>query len=223
MLIRFMPLAITRVDGTEGCVGAVMEGGSWVRPQPVSVSDLTASDSSFCYFRWTTAELSASREADARPEDRQLTSTLDAQEFLRDSKLGFLRALADPSVADAFAGHRSLGMLRVRVHRIYARRSTGGRVFLRAEFSDPAGHAYDWIIPELSFGQYAMPFLLDGELDKSFASALEERLRASETYFVLGLTKPNHRFPGKFRGCHPLIVGIHSFPGYNDRHRGGVR
>ncbi|MFD7424404.1 hypothetical protein ACFV6M_28730 [Streptomyces californicus] len=81
-------------------------------------------------------------------------------------------------------------------------RSTGGRTFLRLEFTDNTGERFDWIVRDVR--------LLDagpGEI------ALPVGPEAPLLYAAVGLTHPNHRFPGRFRGCHPLVVGLHPADG----------
>jgi len=214
-------MAITKVDEVEACVGALSEDGFWVRPEPVFLSDVMAPDSPYSYFRWTKAELENSIAKDPRPEDRSITrngtnAPCAEQTLPLNSRLDFLRTHLDSSVEKAFSGERSLGLTKVLVHRIYAKPSTAGRLFLRSEFSDSTGKTYDWIIPEIDFVKFASPFVINGGLQPDFCETLQKMFRQIETYFTLALTKPNNRFPGRFRGCHPLIVGIHSVPNYRD-------
>jgi hypothetical protein len=51
-------------------------------------------------------------------------------------------------------------------------------------------------------------------LSQRFAAHMVALFARVDTFLALGLTKPNHRFPGRFRGCHPLVVGIHTVPDY---------
>jgi hypothetical protein len=215
---KFLPLAITRADGRYACVGAIAEDGSWMRPEPIYLEDVESPNSSYRYFYWTAAHLKASTAEEVRPEDRDL-SRVDAEPQLvsalpETERLPFLVKHADADVPAAFAGQRSLGLIEVCVKRFYVKRSTGGRSFIRGEFSDAMGEVYDWIIPEIDFGRVVSPYITAGILRPAFAEHLIETFGRVRTFFTVGLTKPNFRFPGKFHDCHPLIVGIHSEPNY---------
>ena len=217
--VRFLPLAITRVDDRFGCVGAVRDHAEgWIRPEPTYLRDLEAADSVYTYDRWTVATVGPSSAQDARPEDRDVCLTAEApcaaEVLPKAERPVFLESNLDPDVNTAFAGERSLGLVRVELHRFYVRRSTGGRHFLRAEFTDRSSQDYDWIIPDLAFGARVWPHVVAGQLDSEFETRLRDAFAHLEIYFALGLTKPNDRFPGRFRGCHPLVVGIHTVPDY---------
>jgi len=224
MIVRFLPLAITNATEKEACVGAIADDGSWLRPEPVFVHDVAAFDTPYIYFHWISANLSPSVASDRRPEDRNLREDGSRPELLYSiaprERLPFLEQHLDPSVECAFAGNRSLGLVRVSVRKVYAKLSTGGRLFLRTEFTDQSGTSYDWIIPEVTFNKIVQPYLFIEEIAPEFCSSLLDTLQHAATFFAVGLTKPNFRFPGRFRGCHPLVVGIHSEPAYDTFLRG---
>lgn len=215
---KFLPLAITRAEGRYACIGAVGEDGGWLRPEPIYVEDVESPDTKYIYFHWTAACLKASTADDARPEDRDLDKEREGPRLLsaltEEERLHFLLRHADDDVASAFAGERSLGLVEVDVKNFYVKRSTGGRSFVRGEFADRMGRVYDWIIPEIAFGRVVRPHINDSVLEPSFVERLLLAFGRVRTFFTVGLTKPNFRFPGKFRNCHPLIVGIHSAPDY---------
>ncbi|MET0622393.1 MAG: hypothetical protein ABW250_05385 [Pyrinomonadaceae bacterium] len=215
---KLLPLAITRAEGRYGCIGAVGEDGGWLRPEPIYVEDVESPDGSYRYFHWTEAHLTASSADDARPEDRDLCEEAAAPRLLsavpEEARLPFLAGHADEDVASAFAGGRSLGLVEVGVKNFYVKRATGGRSFVRGEFSDRTGEVYDWIIPEIAFGRVVRPHVDEGVLEPAFVERLLLTFGRARTFFTVGLTKPNFRFPGKFRDCHPLVVGIHSGPDY---------
>lgn len=218
--VRFLPLAITRVDERHGCVGAVREDGGWIRPEPTYLADVEAPDSPYSYDRWTVAEVTPSSSEDARPEDRDLApgAAPRADEPLPVAERpSFLARHLDADADSAFAEERSLGLVEVDLDRFYVRRSTGGRFFLRAEFHDGAGERHDWIVPDITFGDRLWPHVDEGILDPRVAESLADTLADARVYFCLGLTHPNHRFPGRFRGCHPLVVGVHTVPDYRLR------
>jgi hypothetical protein len=89
------------------------------------------------------------------------------------------------------------------VREVYLRRSTGGRIFVRCRFADGSGAGYDWIVPEIAFAARAR------ELIHSGRPGTGDLAGAEAVYLALGLTKPNGRLPGRFGGCHPLVVGVH--------------
>ncbi|MGZ4828002.1 MAG: hypothetical protein ACXV5J_00085 [Candidatus Angelobacter sp.] len=213
--VRFVPLGISKVSELEACVGAIAEDGSWVRPEVPTLAEVKASDSPFMYFQWANAELSESLARDPRPEDHHMVRRAQPESSITDEeRTALILAHLDASAEDAFAGLRSLGLIRVKVHRFYMKRSTGGRLFLRVEFTDGRGDTYDWIVSEVRFPEEIAPHLVNGEISETFGQQLADFFRSADVYFTIALTKPNNRFPGKFRGCHPVVIGIHTFPDY---------
>lgn len=223
--MRLLPLAITKVDDHEACVGAVTPDGTWVRPEPVAFQDVAdAQASPFRYWWWTTVTLGPPVVADPRPEDRCLHGQpLLAEPVEPSSRADLLARLADSAVEEVFeSARRSLGLLVATVGDVYPKRSTRGRMFLRCAFTDPTGEEYDWIVPDIAFGERVWPHVdATGRLDPDFHDDLLAELRQSRVYLTIGLTKPNGRFPGRFGGCHPLVVGVHQvsadLPGQGDR------
>lgn len=213
---RFLPLAITRSGLDHACVGAISDAGRWVRPQPIALTQVSGPHASFAYEVWHEAALVPAQAHDRRPEDHDLVSANIQQHdtLSRDARLALLRRVCDADVSAAISGERSLGLVRARVQQVCVRRATGGRRFLRMAFEDQARESYDWIVPELRFADAAAPHFHGDDLDSAWAGRLVDVLCSVETYLTVGLTKPNHRFPGKFRGCHPLVVGVHSEPDY---------
>ncbi len=221
---RLLPLAITRVDDHEACVGAVTAHDAWVRPEPVEVREVVdPATASFRYWQWAEVELGPPVVGDPRPEDRALHGRPQPQAraggaFGAPQRRGLLRRLADTDVESVFdAAHRSLGLVQAEVRDVYTKRSTGGRAFLRCRFCDPTGREYDWIVPEIVFGERAWPHVRAGRLDPEWRDELLADLGRCETYLTIGLTKPNGRFPGRFGGCHPLVVGVHPVPRDGDQ------
>ncbi len=212
---RFITMGISKVSEHEACVGALRPDGSWVRPETPTMAEIKAKNSAFGYFRWASAALGQSIGTNPRPEDHYMLHAPLGEEKLSDAaQLEFLRKHQDAGAEAAFAGERSLGLIRVNVQRVFYKRSTGGKTFLRAEFTDAAGETYDWIIAEVRFPEEIAPYLVDGQITPEFGEKLRNIFNSSETYFAISLTKPNNRFPGKFRGCHPVIFGIHTVPDY---------
>ncbi|HZE81298.1 MAG TPA: hypothetical protein VE604_10375 [Candidatus Polarisedimenticolia bacterium] len=214
-MVRFVPLGISKVSDVEACVGAISEDGSWVRPETPTLAEVKASDSPFVYFQWANAELGESLAGDARPEDHHMVRRAERENWIAEQeRLEFIRTHLDPSAEDGFRGLRSLGLIKVDVQRFYMKRSTAGRRFLRVEFADAKGDCYDWIVSEVRFPEEIAPYLQEGEITPEFGKKLADFFHSAEVYFTIALTKPNNRFPGKFRGCHPVVIGIHTVPDY---------
>ena len=211
---RLLPLAITGVDGHEACVGALDETGRWLRPEPVTIAEVTAADPAYRYWHWTEASLGPSTCDDARPEDRALLAPPrpGPPAVPAADRAALLDGHADTDVQAAIGdAHRSLGLVRADVREVYLRRSTGGRTFVRCRFTDGTGAEHDWIVPEIAFAARAR------ELIHSGRSGTDGLAGAGAVYLALGLTKPNDRFPGRFGGCHPLVVGVHPLQAEADR------
>jgi hypothetical protein len=214
-VVRFVPMGISKVSDVEACVGAIAENGTWVRPEIPTLTEVKASDSPFVYFQWANAELGESLAQDPRPEDHHMVRRAQKENCLPEQdRLDFIRRHLDPSAEAAFAGLRSLGLIKVQVHRFYMKQSTGGRVFLRVEFTDGKGDTYDWIVSEVKFPEVIAPYLVNADIPPELTGKLIGIFQSAEVYFTIALTKPNNRFPGKFRGCHPVVIGIHTAPDY---------
>jgi len=218
MRMRFLPLAITRVGNDEACVAGVTEDGLWIRPEPVSLDQVQREPAAYDYSRWSVVDLAESIAEDHRWEDRTVLNpetVCIAGSVTSAERATMLARYTDADVSSALEGQRTVGLIRVTLHLVYAKRATGGRVFLRGAFTDSAGKDYDWIIPELAFARLARPFVVDGQLKPAFAERFRDALSRVPTFFTVGLTKREHRFPGRFKGCHPLVVGIHTVPDYH--------
>jgi hypothetical protein len=207
-----LPMAITKADDRFACVGALTEHGEWVRPEPVPVAQVTdRTTSAWQYGQWTTVELAAPTVADPRPEDRALVAAPAGDETWTANRYREWAArYVDPDVERALSGERSLGLVQVTLHRVYVRASTRGRFFVRFEFTDSTDTAYDWIVPDVEVTGRLLGRLEGGKLPASVAEETLAGLREHGPLLVaIGLTRPNNRFPGRFRGCHPLVVGVH--------------
>jgi hypothetical protein len=209
---RIMPMAITRADDDFACVAALTEHGQWVRPEPVPLDQVTdRANSGWRYHRWVTVELAPPTVADPRPEDRALVAQPDpGPEWTVNRCREWAARFADADVESALSGHRSLGLVQVTPHHVYAKRATRGRVFIRLDFHDGAGTRYDWIVPDLYVTDRLLDLLDGGQLPDAVAEeTLARWLEYGPLLLTVGLTRPNNRFPGRFRGCHPLVVGVH--------------
>ncbi len=211
------PLAITRSDNTYGCVGSVTQSGQWIRPIPILASTLEQEHSIFKYFNWTQIQVDISHEPDARLEDRQLINTekISDRIICDHDRLCLFDSILKNNVDDVFNDSVSLGLIRAQIKNLYIKRSTGRRLFIRCVFEDTSGENYDWIVPEIQLGKIVWPYVeKDESLNNDVLDSLLNRFSRTQVYLTLGLTTPNNRFPGRFRGCHPLVVGIHTIPDY---------
>lgn len=203
----FLPLAITQSeDGS--CVAGLGDDGKWYRPEPISLEQVSGETAAFSYDHWRLLRLGP-KETSAPPENRALVAFDPAlpRPARAKQRLDMLAQMASPSVYSAFADGQSLGCIRATVHDIYFRRHTGGRRFLRIVFSDPAGERFDWVLPELAMNQR---WAAEGGLD--VPDDRRDRLLTSmgtDAYLTLALGDKNDRFPGKYDGRHPLVVGVH--------------
>ncbi|HEU5473537.1 MAG TPA: hypothetical protein VFV67_23065 [Actinophytocola sp.] len=210
-----LPMAVTQQSDTHACVGALTADGQWVRPEPVpleQVRDRTGSP--WRYNRWTAVDLGEPTVADPRPEDRELCAEPRPAEHWSAARCReWTDRYVDRGVHEALGGQRSLGMVYADLHRVFTRRATRGRVFLRFAFSDATGEEFDWIVPDVDTSGPLLARAEDGALPDDVARhARDSLLRNGPLLLTLGLTRPNNRFPGKFRGCHPLVVGVHPAP-----------
>jgi hypothetical protein len=212
---RFVPIAITIAEDGYGCVAGVDEARQWIRPEPILAAEISAPDTPYHHFTWTEAEVGPPTVADPRPEDRSLSgrpvpiARLDPKE-----RADLIRRILDPDVDRCFSGERTLGLVRARIERIYVWSWVAEQRFIRAVFHDASGARHDWIAPDFRLGSAcaeggspAIP--LESRVDR-----VSRALVASETFLAVSLTRPQVRFPGKVRGCHPLVVGVHSEPDY---------
>lgn len=213
--VRFIPMGISKVSDSEACVGAIAENGAWVRPETPSLAEVIAVNPTFSYQQWSSAGLASSVETDARPEDRHMVQQARVERPLPEGTWAdFLKTHLDGSVEEVFSDLRSLGLIKVQLQSLYFKQSTGGRTFLRASFEDAVYETYDWIVSEVRLSQELAPHMIEGAIPPALVNALSHFLRSAELFFVIALTKPNNRFPGKFRGCQPIVIGVHSVPDY---------
>jgi hypothetical protein len=215
-IVDLVPMAITRADSTHGCVAALSADGEWLRPEPVFTNILEGPDSIFSYRRFVRCHLGPSRFSDCRPEDRQLLAGPDLIPVARplddEEWFAWCKKHCDPGVSACFTGERSIGLIEAMPERIYLKRSTQKRLFVRMVFRDASGAIYDWIVPEIRFSRLGFTVFCDDTFLSEPGALFLQRLRAARVFLCIGLTKPNNWLPGMFRGCHPLVVGVHTFP-----------
>jgi hypothetical protein len=207
-----LPLAITVENENWGCVAGIDSGRRWLRPSPIPSDWVRNAGSAFHYKVWSRLTISPHPTSN-RLEDRLIEGTPVSENLIETVVYHKLLAtIADPDVCAAFAGARSVGLIRARVEEIYARPHTRGRTLLRIIFKDSANERYDWIIPEVATAEALAPYIRNAAtLDPNQAKLWLDQMEASEVFLAIGLTLPNNRLPGRFGGCHPLIVGIHRF------------
>ena len=212
--IQLLPMAITQVDAQTACVAGLSRSGQWIRPENVPIDMVDSKKPLFCYHKRTRISVDDSTAGDARIEDRRFVVCPDFEDELLDpeSRKHIIQHNLDDSVDSAFAGERSVGLIHAHMDRMYFKRATGGRRFLRAVFSDDTEAQYDWIVPELEISRRLNSSIDHGRSDEISESLDCSAILTDTIYLCVSLTKPNNRFPGKFRGCHPLVVGIHAFP-----------
>ncbi len=214
--LTLVPLAVTLADGEAACVAGLSDDGAWLRPEPIAAGQVTGDDPVYDFFRPVGLDLAPSVEPDARPEDRAVvTGPHPGASVPAPQRAALLRAHADHTVEDAFRGERSTGLVQVRPLRLRHRRATGGRTFLRLTFTDASGTEYDWIVRDVRLLRDLAPGADADDLAPALAGP-----QAPALYLAIGLTKPNGRFPGRFRGCHPLVVGVHPADGSAPTRRG---
>lgn len=214
---RFIPLAITRVDQTFACVGAITDEGRWVRPEPVLLREVEDPAGPYHYHVWVRAVLGRSIASEPRPEDcavlpdqtPQVETIMHAGE-----RQEFMCRHTDSDVDSVFCNGRSLGLIEARVLHLYSRKSTRGRHFICSKFQDRSGKIYDWVVPELRFCTHFGHQVERQEMMVPFPTGILRIFEQVQCFLSVGLTRPNHRFPGAFGGCQPLVVGVHTFPDY---------
>jgi hypothetical protein len=210
---NILPMAITKADDTHACVGALTADGTWVRPEPVTLDDVTGSASPWRYGHWTQAMLGPPTVGDPRPEDRALYGADLREQWSAPRCRRFADKYVDATVYEALSGQRTLGMVYANLRRVYTKRATRGRVFARFAFADATGEEFDWIVPDITIAVPLLAQARDGDLPASMAERTRDALQQhGPLLLALGLTRPNNRFPGRFRGCHPLVVGVHPAP-----------
>jgi len=204
-----LPVAITGGEGPSGCVAALTLDGTWVRPGPIAASTLYSSESPFSYGRLTSLVSKPCQADDARAEDHELLNSPCLGPVLSaETRMALYRRVEVNSVYQSLDGYHSLALIRPKLEKVYVRRSFKGVRYVRAVFCDGAGDNFDWIVMDLGFLRRVEP-LDDGGVS-SRLDAETERLQASSLWFALGLTNVDDRFPGRFGGCHPLVVGVHA-------------
>lgn len=209
---RLLPLAITTEDEDWGCVAGLDRSGRWLRPSPIPAAWARDPSGPFRYRYWTALYI-LPHPTSARPEDRAYRNPSAEGPVLDDTTYrSLLTKAADKNVATAFSGARTAGLVRARIEAIYARRHTRGRTFLRLAFQDADRQKFDWIVPEVATTKLFSGKVVDGTLDPTAAADWVAAANAVDVFLAIGLTLPNDRMPGIFRGCHPLVVGIHLLP-----------
>lgn len=204
---ELLPLAITQF-GENVCVAGTDLLHRWTRPAPITPAQIASDNPDFLYDHLTLLTLGA-RPDDGQAEDRSLLrvvarpTPVDPQR-----RLEAIRAVCAEDVATALADEHSIGLVRASVLQLVARRHTGGRHFLHIEFRDAGGAKHDWVCPELGLNRLWGGG--DGEASMIRLERAVKKLADFEITLAVALGDRNDRFPGQYRGRHPLCVGLHA-------------
>lgn len=216
---RFYPLAITDIDEVHVCVCGIKEDGTWIRPEPLFQSDLDPSNGP--YFRYgclTELYTSPSTAEEKRQEDRDIIRSMQiriSDPLSNEEWRNLIVKNLDLTLDSIFSKGRSAGLLKVTVNEISYGRNLGGGKKVRLIFQDESGASYNFILADRRYKQFVLQHLDDnGELAPQVKQELLSFFPQDNTYFSVGLTRKTSPFPGPYNGCHPLVVGVHTFPDY---------
>ncbi len=218
--VVLLPLVITQVDATYGCVSGLTRDGRWLRPEPVLLDEITGENPYYAYGRPVHCCLGPSLSADRRPEDRELlerlpTANEDSSSWHGAALEEWLSGHRDVDASASFAGERSVGLIRAVPQGLSLLQWTRGRYLVRLEFSDASGQQYNWVVSDLPFCALAISILRSAEDRGALARRMVEHLHATRFFLSLVLTKPvNQSRRDLIRGCQPLVGGVHTFPLY---------
>lgn len=216
--VTLLPLAITQVDSTYGCVAGMTPDGRWLRPEPVYVADVADVEPRYIFGRPVHFRLAPSRRTDPRPEDRECVEWLPAVHAVSDWEISrletWLSSHCDANVAAGFSGMRSAALIEATPQHIEVLCTTRQRLLVRLTFRDAAEESHAWIVPDFAFSQ-TVTAILHGVPDKTErATRLVEYLGSTRMFLAITLTKPLGHARGAIRGCQPLVSGVHTFPPY---------
>jgi hypothetical protein len=218
--VVLLPLVITQVDATSGCVSGLTQDGRWLRPEPVHLDEVTGENPYYAYGRPVHCRLGPSFSADRRPEDRELLERLPTPNEVSSSWHGaaleeWLSEHCDVDAFASFADERSVGLIRAVPQGLSLLQWTRGRYLVRLEFTDMSGHQHNWVVSDLPFCALAISILHCAEDRGALARRMVEHLQAMHFFLSLVLTKPvNQSRRDLIRGCQPLVGGVHTFPLY---------
>lgn len=125
----------------------------------------------------------------------------------------FVKNQIDGGVEAAFSRNRSVGLIKPLVEQVNFGWDSLFNTFESSFiFQDKTGQRYKFICTDLKwFYSWIYLFQKKRQLLHQQLNELPFQLNKKDTYFVIGLSRPLLEFPGGFRGCWPLILGIHSF------------
>jgi hypothetical protein len=205
-----VPLALTDIEDDRACVcGPTLDGGEWVRPQPVPRRWVVGDEPAFRYGWTATFVAAASSVTAGRPEERALAD--DARPTLeraldQDEWRALLERTAEDDVDAALRAGRSAVLTRTTVTDARYRRGLGGRHHLRFRF-DAGGTPFDCIVADR-----AVRRRFDG-VDPADAQPLVDDVLAlladAPAYLTICLSQPGTGFPGPYGGAHALVTGVH--------------
>ncbi len=218
--VVLLPLVITQVDATYGCVSGLTPDGRWLRPESVYVDEIIGDNPCYAYGRPFHCRLGPSLCTDRRPEDRELLERLPAANEVSSSWQGvaleeWLSGHCDVDAFASFAGERSVGLIRAVPQGLSLLQWTRGRYLVRLEFSDASGQQHNWVVSDFPFCALAISILRSAEDRGALTRRMLEHLQSTRLFLSLVLTKPvNQSRRDLIRGCQPLVGGVHTFPPY---------
>lgn len=215
-----LPLVITQVDETFGCVSCLTRDGRWRRPEPVMLDEVSGSEPCYRFGDALFCRLGPTQSSAPRPEDRDLLARLpmleDVAEWRGQALEGWLTRHCDESALAAFSGDRTVGLIRARPEELALIRSTRGRFLILLGFTDEHEQYHKWIVSDLPFSKWATDILLNAGDADQVARQIIDRLRQTTFFLAVVLSRPKQNSLGAIRGCQPLVGGVHSFPSYRD-------
>lgn len=216
--VMLLPLVITKVNSSHGCVSALSEEGRWLRPEPVLLEDIESENPYFAFGQSVFCRLAPSIDPEPRPEDRELVARLPVNSpvnsWTASNLESWLENKCDRDVEACFADDRTVGLIEVVAERVYIQRSTQQRYLVRLAFRDGSDCVHDWVVPDVTFSSLVVKLVLEGESHEGICAILLSALRSTRIFLAAVLTKPINRARGIIRGCQPLVGGVHTFPSY---------
>jgi len=219
-------LSVSRMYRDKLMLSGINDYGSWRRLNALSYYDLEKEENDTtikifgrsqitCYKRPRLNEdyyyTNATRIEDC--EILQKPAPLFLNEIKAQDRSTFIKSFLDGNVSEAFSKNRTLGLIEPYVEQVYFGWSDVNKIFESSiVFHDKSGQRYKFYCTDLKW-YYSWIYLFQRKKELLFQELdqLPHRLNKKETYFVIGLTKPVDEVPGPFRGCWPMIQGIHSF------------
>lgn len=223
---RITVLSVSRMFRDKLMLCGINDYGNWRRLSSLSYYDLEKKDNGTtlkifgrseltCYNKPKLSEdyfyTHATRTEDC--EFLQEPAPLFLNEIKAQDRNTFIKNCLDGNVSEAFSKNRTLGLIEPYVEQVYFGWSDVYKNFESSiVFLDKSGQRYKFYCTDLKW-YYSWIYLFQKKKELLYQELdhLPHRLNKNGTYFVIGLTKPVEEVPGSFRGCWPMIQGIHSF------------